>query len=210
MNTPEQPPGPPPAAPPPAGPPSPGYPAGLDIAYPTELNRWLPLVKWLLVIPHLFVLFFVGIAAFFVAIFGFFAVLINGTWPRGAFDFMVGTVRWAYRVAAYMHLMVDPYPPFSLADDPSYPVRLDIEYPERVDRWRPLVQWLLAIPYLIVAGILYWITGLMTIAAFFTILFTKRIPQGVFELMVPGLRWNLRGNGYAYFLSDRYPPWIWG
>ncbi len=209
MNVPEQPA--PLAVPDPSGPPSPlGYPVQLEISQPAELNRWLPLVKWLLVIPHLFVLFFVGIAAFFVAIFGFFAVLITGTWPRGAFDFMVGTFRWAYRVAAYMHLMVDPYPPFSLADDPSYPVRLDIEYPERVDRWRPLVQWLLAIPYLIVAGILYWITGLMTIAAFFTILFTKRIPQGVFELMVPGLRWNLRGNGYAYFLSDRYPPWVWG
>jgi Domain of unknown function (DUF4389) len=209
VNVPEQPA--PLAVPDPSGPPSPlGYPVQLEISQPAELNRWLPLVKWLLVIPHLVVQVFVGIAAFFVAIFGFFAVLITGTWPRGAFDFMVGTFRWAYRVAAYMHLMVDPYPPFSLADDPSYPVRLDIEYPERVDRWRPLVQWLLAIPYLIVAGILYWITGLMTIAAFFTILFTKRIPQGVFELMVPGLRWNLRGNGYAYFLSDRYPPWVWG
>jgi Domain of unknown function (DUF4389) len=209
VNAPEQPA--PLAVPDPSGPPSPlGYPVQLEISQPAELNRWLPLVKWLLVIPHLIVLFFVGIAAFFVAIFGFFAVLITGAWPRGAFDFMVGAFRWGYRVVAYMHLMVDPYPPFSLADDPSYPVRLEIEYPERVDRWRPLVQWLLAIPYLIVAGILYWITGLMTIAAFFTILFTKRIPQGVFELMVPGLRWNLRGNGYAYFLTDRYPPWVWG
>jgi hypothetical protein len=209
VNAPEQPA--PLAVPDPSGPPSPlGYPVQLEISQPAELNRWLPLVKWLLVLPHLFVLLFVGIGAFFVAIFAFFAVLITGTWPRGAFDFLVGTFRWGYRVIAYMHLMVDPYPPFSLADDPAYPVRLDIEYPERVDRWRPLVQWLLAIPYLIVSGILYWITGLMTIAAFFTILFTKRIPQGVFELMVPGLRWNLRGNAYAYFLTDRYPHWVWG
>ncbi len=209
MNAPEQPA--PLAVPDPSGPPSPlGYPVQLEISQPAELNRWLPLVKWLLVIPHLIVLFFVGIGAFFVAIFGFFAVLITGAWPRGAFDYMVGTFRWGYRVFAYMHLMVDPYPPFSLADDPGYPVRLNIEYPEHVDRWRPLVQWLLAIPYLFVAGILYWITGLMTVAAFFTILFTKRIPQGVFELMIPGLRWNLRGNAYAYFLADRYPPWVWG
>ena len=206
MNTPEQ----GLVVPDPAGPPSPDHPARLEIAYPTELNRWLPLVKWLLVIPHFFALLFVGLGAFFVAIYAFFAVLFTGRWPRGAFDYMVGTFRWVYRVTAYFHLMVDAYPPFSLADDPAYPVRLDIEYPERVDRWRPLVQWLLAIPYLIVAGILYWITGLMTIAAFFTILFTKRIPQGVFELMLPGLRWNLRGNAYAYFLADRYPPWVWG
>ena len=103
---------------------------------------------------------------------------------------MVGTFRWAYRVTAYFHLMVDAYPPFSMADDPNYPVRLHIEYPERIDNWRPLVQWLLAWPYLI--------------------LFTKRIPREMFELMVPGLRWQLRGNSYAYFVTDRYPPFVWG
>jgi hypothetical protein len=198
------------AVPDPAGPPSPDYPARFEIAYPSELNRWLPLVKWLLIIPHLFVLCFVALGAFFVGIYGFFAVLFTGRWPRGAFDYLVGTVRWAYRVAAYSHLMVDAYPPFSMADDPDYPVRLTIEYPEHVANWRPLVQWLLAIPYLFIAAVLYWVTGLMSIVAFFTILFTKQIPRGLFELMVPGLRWNLRGTVYAYFMNERYPPFIWG
>ena len=198
------------AVPDPSGPPSPVYPAGLEISYPSELNRWLPLIKWLLVIPHFIALFFVAIGAAFVALFGFFAVLFTGQWPRGAFDFLVGTFRWAYRVAAYFHLMVDAYPPFSLADDPNYPVRLNIEYPERIDNWRPLVQWLLAIPYLFIGGVLYWLTGVMTIAAFFTVLFTKQIPRGVFEIMMPGLRWNLRGSAYTYFVTDRYPPFVWG
>ena len=63
------------------------------------------------------------------------------------------------------------------------------------------MQWLLAIPYLWIAGVLYGLTGVLTIVAFFTVLFTKQIPRGVFELMVPGLRWNLRGNAYA--LHDR-------
>jgi hypothetical protein len=194
----------------PAGPLSPIYPARFEIAYPDELNRWLPLVKWLLVIPHFFALFFVGIGAFFVAIWAFFAVLFTGRWPRGAFDYLVGTFRWAYRVVAYFHLMTDAYPPFSLADDPRYPLRLDVAYPERIANWRPLVQWLLAIPYLVVAGVLYWLTGVLTIVAFFTVLFTKRIPRDLFELMVPGMRWNLRGNAYAYFTADRYPPFVWG
>jgi hypothetical protein len=194
----------------PSGPPSPSYPANLEISYPGELNRWLPLVKWLLAIPHFIALFFVGFGAFFALVYAFFVVLFTGRWPRGAFDFVVGTLRWAYRVLAYYHLMTDAYPPFSLADDPDYPVRLDIEYPEHVDRWRPLVQWLLAIPYLVVAGVLYWLTGVMTFVAFFTVLFTKEIPRGVFELMVPGLRWNLRGGAYTYFMNDRYPPWVWG
>jgi uncharacterized protein DUF4389 len=194
----------------PAGPPSPAYTAGLEIAYPAELNRWLPLVKWLLAIPHFVVLTFIGIGAFFVAVYAFFVVLFTGRWPRAAFDYLLGTFRWAYRVVAYIHLMVDPYPPFSMADDPDYPVRLNIDYPEQMDNWRPLVQWLLALPYLFIAAVLYWITGLMTVVAFFTVLFTKQIPRGVFELMMPGLRWNLRGNAYAYFLTDRYPPLVWG
>jgi hypothetical protein len=198
------------AVPDPSGPPSPDYPVRLEIAYPAELNRWLPLVKWLLVIPHFIALFFVGIGAFFVGIWAFFAVLFTGRYPRGAFDYMVGTFRWAYRVLAYAHLMVDPYPPFSMADDPDYPVRLEVEYPERIANWRPLVQWLLAYPYLIVAGILYWLTAILAFIAFFTILFTKKIPRGVFELMIPGLRWNLRGSAYGYFMIDRYPPWVWG
>ncbi len=198
------------AVPDPAGPPSPPYSAALEVSYPAELNRWLPLVKWLLVIPHFVVLTFVGIAAFFVGVYAFFAVLFTGRWPRGAFDFIVGTIRWFYRVAAYFHLMVDEYPPFSMADDPSYPVRLQVDYPERIDNWRPLVQWILAIPYLFVAGIFYWITGVLTVVAFFTILFTKQIPRGIFEVMMPGFRWNLRGNAYAYFTTDRYPPWVWG
>jgi hypothetical protein len=193
-----------------SGPPSPTYPASVEIAYPSELNRWLPLIKWLLVIPHLVALFFIGIGAFFVLVYGFFAVLFTGRWPRGAFDYLVGTLRWALRVIVYFHLMTDAYPPFSLADDAAYPLRLQIEYPEHIDNWRPLVQWLLAIPYLWVAGVLYWLTGVLTIVAFFTVLFTEQIPRGVFELMVPGLRWNVRGNAYAFFMTDRYPPFIWG
>jgi hypothetical protein len=198
------------AVPNPSGPPSPAYPVRLEITYPTELNRWLPLVKWLLVIPHFVALFFVGIGAFFVLIYGFFAVLFTGRWPRGAFEYLVGTLRWVYRVVAYFHLMTDAYPPFSLADDPGYPLRLNIGDPEQMARWRPLVQWLLAIPYVFVAGVLYWLTGVLTVVAFFTVLFTKRIPRGLFELMVPGLRWNLRGGVYTYFMSDRYPPFVWG
>ena len=194
----------------PSGPPSPDYPAGLEITYPSELNWWLPLIKWLLVVPHFIALFFVGIGAFFVAVYGFFAVLFTGRWPRGAFDYLVGTARWVYRVVAYFHLMTDAYPPFSLADDPDYPVRLTIDYPEQIANWRPLVQWLLAIPYLLIAGVLYWLTGVLTIVAFFTVIFTKQIPRGIFELMVPGLRWHLRGNAYAYFMTERYPPLVWG
>ena len=90
----------------------------LDIDYPTverDLNRWLPLVKWFLAIPHYIVLFILSIGAFFVVIFAWFAVLFTGHYPRGLFDFVVGVGRWALRVNAYAFLLVtDQYPPFSL------------------------------------------------------------------------------------------------
>ena len=91
----------------------------LEIDYPdveADLNRWLPLVKWFLAIPHYVVLFFLSIAAFFVVVFAWFAILFTGHFPRGLFDFVVGVGRWGLRVNAYAFLLVtDRYPPFSLS-----------------------------------------------------------------------------------------------
>lgn len=90
----------------------------LDLDYPDvekQLNRWLPLVKWFLVIPHLIVLFFLFIGAAFAVIIAWFAILFTGRYPRGLFDFVVGVGRWALRVSAYATLLLtDRYPPFSL------------------------------------------------------------------------------------------------
>jgi hypothetical protein len=81
-----------------------------------ELSRWLPLVKWLLAIPHFIVLFFLGIAAFFVVVFVWFAILFTGRYPRGAFEFVEGVMRWGNRVNGYAFTLVtDRYPPFGLA-----------------------------------------------------------------------------------------------
>jgi len=90
----------------------------LEFAYPDvprDLNRWLPLVKWLLAIPHYIVLFFLGIAAVVVVIIAWFAILFTGKYPEGLFSFVQGVMRWALRVTAYAFLLVtDRYPPFSL------------------------------------------------------------------------------------------------
>ncbi len=81
-----------------------------------ELNRWLPLVKWFLAIPHYIVLFFLGVAAIFVVIFAWFAILFTGRYPRGAFEFVEGVLRWGNRVGGYAFVLVtDRYPPFSLS-----------------------------------------------------------------------------------------------
>ena len=90
----------------------------LDLDYPDvpqDLNRWLPLVKWFLAIPHYFVLFFLYIGAVFAVLVAWFAILFTGRYPRGLFDYVVGVGRWTLRVLAYATLLVtDKYPPFSL------------------------------------------------------------------------------------------------
>ncbi len=90
----------------------------LEIEYPDveqALNRWLPLVKWLLAIPHYIVLLVLAVLAFFAVVIAWFAILITGAYPRPFFGFVVGVGRWGLRVAAYAFLLVtDRYPPFSL------------------------------------------------------------------------------------------------
>ncbi len=90
----------------------------LELAYPDakeELNRWLPLVKWLLAIPHFIVLVFLSIGAFFAVVFAWFTIVFTGRYPRGLFDFVVGVMRWGNRVTAYAFVLAtDRYPPFEL------------------------------------------------------------------------------------------------
>ncbi len=91
----------------------------LDFPYPDakrDLNRWLPLVKWLLSIPHLILLIFLWLAAVLCAIFAWFAILVTGRYPRGLFDFVLGVFRWTNRVVGYAFILVtDEYPPFRLS-----------------------------------------------------------------------------------------------
>jgi len=182
----------------------------LDIDHQAEYSRFMPLVKWLLAIPHYIALAVLYIVGFFAVIVAFFAVIFTGRYPPGLFNFLVGVGRWHNRVYAYLFLMVDPYPPFSLDDDPSYPVRFDVEYPEQgVDRWRPILAWLLVLPFAIVASILIYLAEILVFFAFFTILFTRKFPEGMYKIVLIALRWEARAGAYTLWMTTRYPPFVW-
>jgi hypothetical protein len=204
----------PPAAPPPSPPATASaaadYPVQVDAERQDEYNRGLPLIKWLLAIPHYLVLFFLSIGVFFAKIIAFFAVLITGRYPEGIFNFVTGVLRWSWNVSAYVFLLTDRYPPFALDQDRTYPAQLAIEYPaEGVNRWRPLVHWLLIIPYGIVVGVLSSLAVIVAFIGVFVILFTKDLPEGMFKMILIPYRWQARAAAYGLFMVTKYPPFVW-
>src|SRR4051794_4066378 len=219
-----EPPAPPPETPPPdpAAAPPPraedqvpaevaAYPVQLDVQHQPEYSRFMPLIKWLILLPHYIAITVLAIGALFAYIIAFFAVLFTRKYPEGIFNYIVGVGRWGYRITAYLFLMTDEYPPFSLDASASDQVGYSIEYPaDGVDRWRPLVAWILAIPYLIIANILIYLAEILVFFAFFVILFTKKYPEGMFKIVLITMRWQARGNAYAYWMTTKYPPFAWG
>ena len=186
-----------------------GYPVNLEMDHQEEYSRFLPIIKWLLLIPQYFVYFFVVIGAMFVAFAAFFAVLFTAKYPRGMWDYMVGVQRWGLRLNAYAYFATDKYPPFTLQETPEDTVRLFAEYPEHVSRWRALFAWLVGIPYFIVAYVVIIIGQICSFFGFFTILFTKKLPMGLFDMIRKAMLWSTRAGFYMYFMSTVYPPFDW-
>jgi hypothetical protein len=177
----------------------------VQIDYPAKLSRLLIFVKWLLVIPQAIAVYVLGIAAAIVLFIAWFATVITGRYPRGLFNFLAGYERWRLRVSSYVLLQTDHYPPFSLTDDRSYPVRFEVAYPERVARWRPFVTWLLVIPAQLVLLVVGLGAAIGSIAAWFAILFTGRYPRSLFNLTSYALTLTTRTLVYSYWMSPEYP-----
>ena len=181
------------------------YPLRFDVEYPEKLSRLLIFFKGLLAIPHWIILYALMAVAQAITVVAWFAILFTGRYPKGLFDFVVGIYRWQYNVGAYVLLLRDDYPPFSLSAG-QYPVTFDIEYPERLSRLLIFVKWLLIIPNLIVLLFLVIVYGITLVIAWFAILFTARYPEGLFRFAVGVLRWGARMNAYYMLMRDDYPP----
>jgi hypothetical protein len=203
------------------------YPVGVAGELDPGLGRWLWLVKWLLALPHYLVLALLWIAVSVLTLVAAFAILFTRRYPRGIFNFNLGVLRWSWRVWFYSYWAngTDRYPPFSLGEEPDYPARLDVAYPERLNRWLPLVKWLLAIPHLILVGIFVggwgwawgpgddwggWgtagLVGLLVVIACVVLLFTGRYPPALFDFTLGLDRWAFRVAAYVGLMTDEYPP----
>jgi hypothetical protein len=178
-----------------------------DVEYPAHLSRWKIFVKWLLAIPHYLVLYALGGVIGFTTMIAFIAILFTGKYPRGMFNLAMLYLRWSARLGAYLGLMRDEYPPFG---DGAYPVTLELDYPERLSRWKIFVKLILLIPHMIILSLLGIVSYIVTLIAWWAILITGRYPQGMFNFMVGFLRWSYRVNAYAYLMTDAYPPFTLG
>ena len=199
------------------------YPLGLRGEIDPDASRWLWLVKWLLILPHVVVLVFLWLAAFVLTVIAGFAILFTGRYPRGIFDFNVGVMRWTWRVSFYgiNAFGTDRYPPWSLRPDPSFPADLAVDYPQQLSRGLVLVKWwLLALPQYLVVAIfaggwdLGWseksggvgLIALLAVISAVTLLVTGRYPRSLFDFIMGLNRWCYRVFAYAALMTDEYPP----
>lgn len=182
-----------------------GYPVRYDVAYPERLSRGLIFIKWLLAVPHYVVVYFLVLAWEVVTFIAFFAILFTKTYPEGLFKFSVGVRRWQANVGAYVGLLRDEYPPFSM-DAGQYAVAYEVDYPAELSRWLIFVKWLLVIPHIVVVALLGIVALLLGMVAWFAILFTGKFPRSLFDFVVGVQRWSERVNGYVSLFTDAYPP----
>lgn len=203
------------------------YPAKFNVDYPQKLNRLTTFFRILWVIPILIILMLLTaaggettamsepsnevtmsgggiVAGLFVAT--ALMILFRQRYPRWWYDFNLELNRFSARIGAYLFLLTDKYP--STVDKQS--VHLDVDYPNAekdLNRWLPLVKWLLAIPHYLVLLVLTIGALVATVIAWFAILFTGRYPKSLFDYVVGVGRWDLRVTAYAFLLTtDKYPP----
>jgi hypothetical protein len=185
-------------------------PVQLAVAGPARQRRATVAFRIILAIPHLFVLYFLAIAAAVVAFLGWWGALFMGRLPDFAASYLTGFMRWNTRVQAYTMLLTDVYPPFSLEDDPSYPVHIAVSQ-ERLNRAAVFFRFILAIPASFVSSIVSIGAGtIVSFIAWLITLITGELPASLHQAFTAVLRYSTRTFCYEYLLTPTYPGGLFG
>ena len=180
------------------------------VAHPAPQQRLTVALRLIMVVPHLIVLWLLSIAAVVVAFIGWWGALFTARLPGFAVSFLSGYLRWSTRVAAYLMLLTDAYPPFTPDEVPGYPVQVAIPEPQRLNRAAVLFRFILLIPVAIVSGVVRYGTGVMAIIAWLITLVAGRLPISFHLAYVAALRFQTRFYGYQLMLTPAYPGGLYG
>ncbi len=183
------------------------YPVTVQADYAEGRNRLTAFFRLILAIPVAIVLYVYAIVALFAILIAWFAIVFTARYPQGLYEFVAGYLRFLTRVTAYAALLCDPYPAFSGAPDDSYPVRLEFAGPlERYSRAKTFFRIILAIPLLILRYVMGLLLEIGAVGAWIVILFTGKMPRGLFDLMVLANSYTARSDAYLLLLTETYPP----
>ena len=184
------------------------YPISYEADFNPEPNRWTTFFRLILAIPWFIVATFWGILFLFTHLIAWVAIIILGRYPQWLYEFNAGVVRFWVRTSAWIYLQTDVWPPFSLSDDPSYPIRVNIApAAERQSRLKALFRWILALPVLLVLA--YGTSAIQSaagIVAWLTIVFRGYLPEGINNMLTFVNSFHARVLGYVAILTDDYPP----
>lgn len=187
------------------------YPVTVMFNPPERVPRWMPLFGWLLAIPHLIVLYLVGIAAGICTIIAWFSGVIVGRIPVGLLGFIAGFHRYQLRVATYLLFLRGAYPSFNLNSEMTDPrtdpvVVVDFAPTEKRNRLTIFFRVLLAIPQMIVLWFIGIAMYVVIVIAWFAVIILGRWPNGLRSFVLGALRWQTRYSAYVSLLTDAYPP----
>jgi hypothetical protein len=187
------------------------HPATATFDADADPARWRPLVQWLLAVPHLVVLNALSSLRGILGLFGSIAVVFTGRVPPPIFDAIAMTLRYEWRVLSYTVFFDDDYPVFEFmprADDDGHQRHstLAIAYPERLNRWKPLYKWVLAVPHYVACVALAAAGVVAVVGSAFAVIATGRYPEGARRFVVRCYRYGLRVQAYVGPLTDEYPP----
>jgi hypothetical protein len=158
-------------------------------------------------IPHIIVLYLINIVASLIAMIAWLAILFTGKYPAGMANFAVGAQRWQARAGGYVLLLTGTYPPFSLDDDPAYPIRFNANVQiEGRNRLTCFFRYFMVIPHIIVMALVMLAAYVVLIIAWLMALVTGSVPAGMHTFLAGALRWNARVSAYQMLLTDEYPP----
>ena len=183
------------------------YPVQYEADFNPEPNRWTTFFRLILAIPWLVVATFWGILLIFTHLFAWVAIIVLGRYPAWLYEFNSGVVRFGVRTSAWVYLQTDEWPPFGLADDPSYPIRVNFApRAEQQSRLKAFFRLILALPMLIVSYAVNYMHLWVAAIAWLTIVFRGYQPEGVNNALTFVNSFYARLYGYVALLTDDYPP----